>query len=148
MRRHVLVVLTVGLLLGAGYAQEDAAKKELEKFQGTWTYLSLEEDGKQMPQEDIKNMTVTFTGDKVMLRQGSQLIRAGTQKIDPTKKPKTVDVTYTEGEAKGMTRLGIYELTDDTARVCFSTTGKDRPTEFKTSSGSNRYLIMIKREKK
>jgi uncharacterized protein (TIGR03067 family) len=140
--------LAFGLLVAVAAAQEDAVKKELEKLQGTWTYLALEQDGKPMPPEELKNMTVTFTGDKFVLKQGSELIRAGTQKIDPTKKPKTIDATYTEGETKGMTRLGIYELTDDTARVCFSTTGKDRPTEFKTAAGSNRYMITIRREKK
>jgi uncharacterized protein (TIGR03067 family) len=141
------LVLAFGVIAAVAAAQEDA-RKELEKFQGTWAYQSVEMDGKPTPPEELKNRTITFTGDRFQVKQGSEVLQAGTHKLDPTKKPKTVDATVTEGQNKGTVMLGIYELTEDSIRACFSETGKDRPTEFKTTPGANRILVVVKREKK
>src|SRR5438093_13427419 len=116
MVSRVLIALVVAplgawaaVLPAAADDKEDAAKKELEKFQGTWVFFSAEQDGKQLPKTDPPQ-TITFLGDKFFVRQGEAVVQAGTQKLDPTKKPKTVDAAVTEGEGKGTTMLGIYEL--------------------------------------
>lgn len=55
-----------------------------------------------------------------------------TSKIDPTKTPKTLDQTFTKGGAgAGKTSLWIYELKDDTLKICATAPGDPRPTEFK-----------------
>src|SRR5262249_17881493 len=125
----------------------DAAKKELEKFQGTWKFVSVEQDGKPLPKGE-EPQTITFQGDKFAVKRGDQVIQAGTQKLDPGKKPKTVDATVTEGEGKGTTMLGIYEMEGDTLKACFDPQGKKRPTEFKTTAGSGYILVVIKRAEK
>src|SRR5262249_33921941 len=63
-------------------------------------------------------------------------------KIDPTKTPKTIDYMLTDGQGKGMTSLGIYELNEenDTLKCCFAFPGKDRPEEFSSRKGSQRTL--------
>ena len=43
--------------------------------------------------------------------------------------------------------LGIYELTDDSYKVCFGPPGGERPTEFASKPGSKVRLIVMKREK-
>jgi uncharacterized protein (TIGR03067 family) len=139
-------VLAVGLLLGAG-GQKDAGQDELKKFQGTWRFQSWERDGKAMPADELKNQTVTFQGDRFTLKQGDKVIQAGTHRLDPTKTPRTVDATVTEGEDKGNTMLGIYEMQGDTMRACFDPSGKKRPTEFKAPSGSGLFTVTIKRDK-
>jgi uncharacterized protein (TIGR03067 family) len=68
-------------------------------------------------------------------------------RIDPTKKPKTIDYTMTEGPTKGKTQLGIYELDGDTVKFCFAAPGKERPTEFTAAEGSHRTLSVWKRKK-
>jgi uncharacterized protein (TIGR03067 family) len=67
--------------------------------------------------------------------------------VEPAQTPKTVNATVTEGEGKGTTMLGIYELDGDTMKCCFDPEGKKRPTEFKTSEGSTVFLNVHKREK-
>jgi uncharacterized protein (TIGR03067 family) len=52
----------------------------------------------------------------------------GMSQIDPTKKPKTIDFTPTEGDNQGKTCLGIYELGEDMRKLCYAEPGKDRPT--------------------
>lgn len=143
----VLLCAWAARLPAAAEQKDDAAKKELEKFQGTWKFVSMEEDGKQAPKSDAPN-TITFTGDKFAVKMGDKVVQAGTQKLDPGKKPKTVDAAITEGEGKGTTMLGIYELEGDTLKACFDPQGKKRPTEFKTTPGSGYFLAIIKRAEK
>jgi uncharacterized protein (TIGR03067 family) len=146
MRRNVLVVLAVGLLIAAN--QDDAVKKELDKLRGTWTYESFEQEGQRMTREQLKDLAITFTGDKYNVKQGDKIIQAGIQKVDPAKKPKTLDIAITEGDGKGETLLGIYELEGDTLKYCLAASGKERPADFKAAAGSGRFAGVLKREKK
>jgi uncharacterized protein (TIGR03067 family) len=159
MKRRILLLLAVlatafliagvSLLDAAGGAKEDAVKKELQALKGTWRVISREVDGKKASEEELKGVTLTRdeTG-KFSVRRGDKLIVAGVIKIDPTKKPKTTDVTYTGGEFKGQTALGIYEIEGDTYRGCVARPGGERPKDFSAKAGSGHSLIVYKREKK
>ena len=74
--------------------------------------------------------------------------QASPQKLDPSKSPKAIDVTITEGPSKGAVMLGIYEFDGDTLKVCFDPEGKKRPTEFKSPAGSQTFYNVHKRAKK
>ena len=123
-------------------------EKEVRKFQGTWTFESSEAGGTQLPADDLKTLILTFEGDKHTVKKGDEVIQVGIQKLDPSKSPKTIDVTMTEGPNKGAVMLGIYEIDGDTLRVCFDPQGKKRPTEFKSAPGSENFVNVHKRLKK
>src|SRR5438874_7942464 len=152
--RIALVTLLCTLVLtasgGTGARADDKAEveKELKKFQGTWTFESVETGGKEGPAAEFKGMTVTFEGDKFTVKKGDEVIQVGTQKLDPSKSPKAIDVTITEGPNKGAVMLGIYEIDADTLKVCFDAQGKKRPTEFKSAPGSENFVNVHKRVKK
>ena len=152
--RIALVTLLCTLVLtasgGTGARAEDKAdvEKELKKFQGTWTFESVEVGGKEQPAAEFKDMTVTFEGAKFTVKKGSDVIQVGTEKLDPSKSPKTVDLTVAEGLNKGAVMLGIYEISGDTLKVCFDPAGKKRPTEFKSTPGSPTFVNVHKRVKK
>ena len=156
MRRFAVAVLAIASLFAAvrsraadGEAKEEASAKELQAFKGTWRMISKEVDGKKFSEEEIKDVIATTDGSgRCWVRRRDKLIGEGTAKFDPTTKPKTVDVTFTEGEHKGQTVLGIYEIDSDAFRVCVARPGDDRPTEFSAKAGSGRTLIVYKREKK
>jgi uncharacterized protein (TIGR03067 family) len=95
---------------------------------------------------ELAKQTITFAGDKWTVRQGDKVIQAGTHKFDPAKKPPQVDAVVTEGEDKGSTMLGIYELKGDSLKVCFDPKGKERPTDFTSKAG--RMTAAVEREKK
>jgi uncharacterized protein (TIGR03067 family) len=143
----VALLCACAALFPAAAGGGDAARKELERFQGTWTFISAESDGKPLPKAK-EPQTVTFEGDKFAVKVGDKVVQAGTQKLDPTRKPKTVDATVTEGEDKGTTMLGIYELEGDTLKVCFDPKGKKRPTELKTAPDSGHFMGVLKRAEK
>src|SRR6202789_1314614 len=98
MRLFGLIAVVVLIAAGAG---DDAAKKDLGKFQGNWQLISMERDGKETPQEDAKKITLTIHGNKFVLRKDAEIVSEGTMTLDPTKKPKEIDETITTGPNKG-----------------------------------------------
>jgi uncharacterized protein (TIGR03067 family) len=139
--------LTASGRTGARADDKAEVEKERKKFQGTWTFESVETGGKEVPAAEFKGITVTFEGDKYTVSKGDEVIQAAKQKLDPSKSPKTLDVTVAEGPNKGAVMLGIYEIRGDTLKVCFDPEGKKRPTQFKSASGSQT-LVVHKRVKK
>jgi uncharacterized protein (TIGR03067 family) len=152
--RSALVTLfcALGLVVSGGTGTRADGKaeveKELKKFHGVWTFESVEAGGKKVPADGLTGLTVTFAGDKYTVKKGHEVIQVGTQKLDPSKSPKTIDVKVTEGLKKGAVMLGIYEIDGDTLRVCFDEEGKKRPTEFKSAAGSETFVNVHKRVKK
>jgi len=147
MKRQVLMIVVVGLLLAADQPKSDATRKEIKDFQGTWKWVSLEMDGKKLPLDAFKDGMLVITGDKftTSLVEGTS---HGTFKVDVSKKPKTIDVTFEDGPDKGKTMPGIYELKGDTYKVCMALAGKDRPTAFATKPESGHVLEVLKRQKR
>ena len=135
---------------GSGALAHDKAdlEKEVRKFQGTWTIESSVTGGEEIPPGELKGVVVIFEGDKHTVKKGDEVIQVGIQKLDPSKSPKTIDVTMTEGLNKGAVMLGIYEIDGDTLKVCFDPQGKKRPTEFKSAPGSQTFVNVHKRVKK
>lgn len=138
--------LIAGIVLIAADAGEDAAKKDLEKFQGNWQLISMERDGKKTPQEDAKKIKLTIQDNRFVLRKDGEVISEGTMSLDPTKKPKEIDETITTGPNKGKVFSAIYEIDDEHHKICFAAAGKERPTAFSSSNGQ--LLQVWKREKK
>ena len=152
--RIALVALLCTLVFaasgGSGALADEKAdlEKEARKFQGTWTFESSEAGGKKLPIGELKGLILTFEGHKHTVKKGDEVIQVGTQKLDPSKSPKTIDVTLVEGPNKGAVMLGIYEIDGDELKVCFDTQGKKRPTEFKSAPGSENFVNVHKRIKK
>ena len=148
MRNRIALVLGIALLASVSADDKaDAGKKDSDKLQGTWTFVSMERGGEKVPQGDA-GPTITFDGDKFSVKAGDQVLQAGTQTLDPSKKPSAVDAKVAEGEGKGTTMLGIYEIDGDMVKACFDMAGKKRPTEFKSTAGDGHMLVVLKRAKK
>ncbi len=156
MKNTRLLTLALGSLLAgmsflaaANDAKQDAIKKDRKKYEGTWRVTSLEINGNKSSEEDAKKITVVNKADGAWILQvDGEKVTEGTSEIDPTQKPKTIDFMETEGDNKGKIVWGIYELGDDTRKLCYGGPGKDRPTEFSAPAGSGRVLVEFKRENK
>src|SRR5262249_37232968 len=118
MRGKCLWVVVVASLAAGGTLQggggKDAGADVLRKIQGTWQFVAQEMEGKPRPSEELAKQTITFAGDQWTVRRDGKVVQAGTHKFDPGEKPAQVDAVVTEGEDKGSTMLGIYELKGDT----------------------------------
>lgn len=145
----VIGVLTTALGAAApGLDKEDAIKKDRKQYEGTWRAVTLEVDGNKGGEEDVKKIIVINHADGAWsIRLDDKEIGKGTSTIDPTQKPKTIDIKPTEGGGLGTTYFGIYEIGAKTRKVCLAPQDKQRPNEFSTSAGSGRILVTFEREK-
>jgi uncharacterized protein (TIGR03067 family) len=124
---------------------DEASRKELQKFQGTWIIESQELDGKPAKTEEIKTRTFFCGADIFVVRKGADMLQLGIHKVDPSKSPRTINATISKGLYQGETMLGIYEIKDDRLKVCFDIEGQKRPSEFKTAAKQGRFLATYKR---
>jgi uncharacterized protein (TIGR03067 family) len=145
MRRGFYLQGAVALLLVAAQ-DNDETKKEIERFHGTWKFESIEIGGQKMDVKLFKDSRLTIEGDKFSQLEGKQTTH-GTFKVDVTKRPKTLDVTFTDGPEKGKTMLGIYELDGDSYKACFDLAGKGRPAKFESKTGTMVVVEILKKEK-
>ena len=145
MKCRCMLVLGVVFLLAADDAA-DPVKKELARFQGTWKLVSVETDQNKLTEDALQHFRLKIDGDKFSATEDKTTIH-GTFKVDPTKKPKTIDIKMIDAEMKEKTMLGIYELEGDTYKLCGDMAGKTRPTEFSVKPGSAYVLEVLKRVK-
>jgi uncharacterized protein (TIGR03067 family) len=138
----VLIVFSIAGSVPAG--GDKAAKKELKKLEGTWVLVSGEKNGKELPEEILKNSKLVIAGNKHIVNIGDERF-VGTHELDPSEKPKTIDAV--DGPDKIKKMFGIYEVKGDQFKVCFAEPGKDRPTEFTGKEGSGCFIHVWKRTK-
>jgi uncharacterized protein (TIGR03067 family) len=147
MKPKLLIVLAVGLLLGADTGKDDA-KKDQDKLQGEWVLASATRDGMEAPEEFIKSLKRSVKGDEYTVTRDGETILKGKFKLDPTKKPKTIDVTAKDQNGNEMSIAGIYEIEGDSFKLCYSGPGMERPKTFASEAGSGISLAVWKRAKK
>ena len=140
--RYATVLLAAGLMVAAD--TKDDVNKELEKFSGAWTVVSVERGGQKTPADMVKelNLKLVIKGDVYEAFAGENSLDKGTLKVDGSKTPKAVDVL-----TKGMTILAIYEFNGDEMKCCYDLSGKERPKEFKTAAGTMQMLAVYKKQK-
>jgi uncharacterized protein (TIGR03067 family) len=98
------------------------------------------------PDEIRKTIKLVVQGDKYTVTVGKEVDQE-TVKLNPSAKPKALDITCTDGPNNGKTIPAIYEWDGDTLRVCYDLSGKGRPTEFKTRASTQLFLVTYRREK-
>lgn len=138
----ILLILIVSMLTMA-YA--DDSKDDRKLVEGKWVPISAELAGTALPEALIKTWLLDLKDGKYTFKNGAE-VDQGTWKLDVTKKPKTIEIKGTEGPNKGKTILTIYELTDDTLKVCYDLSGKEYPAEFKTKADTQLFLVTYKRK--
>ncbi len=140
-----LLLLTSMVLL----TSSDATKQEWTRFEGTWVRVAYEADGQKVPERNAQRFRLILQRDgKYTVKVDNQIVVEGTAVLDPTRKPKTLDMTPTTGRMKGQVLQGIYELDGDDYRLCYAPTGKQRPETFTAKAGTGHVLAVYRREKK
>jgi len=127
-------------------ARRKAIEDDRKRFDGTWVGEFNLRDGVTIPEDEARQARLIVTGDRYTMDRGNDRTSRGTTRIDPTRTPRTMDVSIIDGPNKGETWLGIYELSAETYRACFATDGKPRPPAFTSEPGSGNVLWVFKRE--
>jgi uncharacterized protein (TIGR03067 family) len=145
MTTSLFLVFVVAVSL-ASISPSDDAKDAVKSIQGTWLPQTGELGGKEFSQDILKTIKLVIKDETYTVTAGKEPDR-GTLKLDPSAKPKAMDIVGTDGPNKGKTILAIYEVTDDMLRICYDLEGKKRPAEFKTAKDTQQLFIVYKREK-
>ncbi len=134
--RGILACVLLGLL-AVGAAPGGDAKTDMAKLKGKWT-----------GEWKGEKVTLTLDKDKFTFAFGDKAEFKGTFKINPSKKPKQMDLAVKEGPMyEGQTALAIYHVDGDTLKWHANNPGNDqRPKEFPKEEGEHLYVI-FKRSK-
>ena len=118
---------------------EPEAKTDKELLEGVWRVVSLAIDGKEVAKDELERVPnkIVFAGDMATVYDGPGIKTKGTYRIDPAKKPKSLDVSSSEGKT---VRL-IYKLEGDTLTIGESG-GSNRPEDF---TGKEVAVTVLKR---
>ena len=92
------------MLAASAFAQDAAPERKL--LDGAWLPTKAELGGDPFPDEIVKSIKLVIEGDKYTVTVGKGVDK-GTTKIDPSKKPKTMDIIGVDGPNKGKTFLAI-----------------------------------------
>jgi uncharacterized protein (TIGR03067 family) len=142
---------------GPKNSETEEFKMEIKSLQGDWGAVTVEEDGREIPKEELKkrNQLLTFKGDTFRLQDGTGAYQ-GTFQIDPKANPKAIDLIWKRFggghilSEQTLVAQGIYELEGETLRIRHGSKktlagghagisgvllvwGDARPKDFKTS---------------
>jgi uncharacterized protein (TIGR03067 family) len=123
----------------------EVSRGDRERIQGTWKYLSIASNGKKWPDNKVSLLRMIVQGDGWTVMAGAQRMEEASFHLDPTKKPKTIDVTVMEGPDKGTTFQGIYELEGDRWKLYFAKPPWGRPQEISSEPGPGYDLSILTR---
>src|SRR4051812_22950757 len=128
--RRSVMALHASMILGAALMVAGAPESDRDRFQGTWAVILGEREGVKLSEEAAREIKVVIEGDRYRHIRGDRT-QSGTIKLDPTKEPKTIDVTPSDGK----TVLGIYAIEGDTHKVCFAEYGGGGPPRLPAAPG-------------
>ena len=138
------VVAALTIVCVATGREEDDAKKDLKKMQGSWRVVSWQMADEKKAADEVKKMKVTVKGNTLIYETGEERKKGegeGTIKLDP--KTKAFDWNRTD---LGATMLAIYELKGDNLKIGFGNDGLIRPKRMVMGKEDVVWLLVLKRE--
>jgi uncharacterized protein (TIGR03067 family) len=137
--------------------RKEPAKTAVEQIQGNWDTVAVTLNGQPQPAEKIASIgkQVHFKGNAVFfIDEKGDVIDGFSCEIDSTTDPKQIDLVD-DKQNSAHTFLGIYEIKEDTLKLCFveqigakafEQEPVQRPTTFEAPRGSNFILLELRRQ--
>jgi uncharacterized protein (TIGR03067 family) len=118
---------------------------DLERLQGQWNIVSLQIDGRELPNATFASAKIIIRGDNFST-EGMGLPYSGSFVLDETGEPKKFDINFSDGPHAGKASLGLYTLNADQWILCMGFSGYDRPAGFFTTPGCGHALETLHRD--
>lgn len=140
----VLAMVTFGMGV-------DVSPKAIE---GTWDVLSFVTPDEKGKGNEAKKYELTFAEGEFSVTKEGTVIYQGTYKVDSTKSPMFLDLSFTKGIGlESKSSLGIYEVKEDGLRILLGVAKEglppavSRPTRFAAASGGRTSITAHRRQK-
>jgi len=113
-------------------------------LQGSWTVVAAQHEGK--PMEGLNGGVLTVTGERFEIHTAGGSELKGKLRWDTDKTPQEMDLQHDSG----MLWLAIFEVQGDVFKLNYldSSTKEKRPQSFRTATGSEASLVVLKRTSK
>lgn len=114
--------------------KEAAIARDKARLQGVWNFLT-----------GRRKVQLVIDGDHYTSRFNNGDVYEGTFQLDPTKKPKTMDMTITEGpeKHKGLVSHCVYALDGDHLVWCPNEPGVEERPNAIPGTDSQKYLCVV-----
>jgi uncharacterized protein (TIGR03067 family) len=119
---------------------------ELARYAGTWRVVSIAANGETNNDANRTILVENRPDGSWRLTVDGREVARGTNTLNPLAVPKEIDIEITAGDGAGTILRGIYEIEDDSRRLCFRGGNGWRPREFSATVGSDRVLVLFKRQ--
>ncbi|MFV0444892.1 MAG: TIGR03067 domain-containing protein [Planctomycetaceae bacterium] len=143
-----LAFATVVNRLPADESVPASSDKDTERIVGVWRVISIEIDGQPTPRDDARKLSIVNEPNGIWTLKSedqTDIICRGTSTFQMGATPRQIDFRATAGSLEGMTFHGIYELDQNSRKLCFTSTELPRPTDFTSFPGTKRYLLELER---
>lgn len=130
--------------------RDPSVGSELDRLQGRWRLASVEQSGRRLPPSGSQEDTVwDIKEDQLFVEVGGQRISEHPTllKLGVDELPHTIELIAPEQRPGSVPMTGIFRIVRDTLEIC-SPWGdsNERPTDFRTTSGSKLVLQVFRRE--
>lgn len=116
-------------------------KSDLDLLQGDWALMEMVANGEKIPDEARSNIKLKIKDNQYFLDTADGQSQ-GSFKLTERGNPRSMDVTTQGGDELP----AIYEISGDTFKACYAVNGASRPTEFKSTAGSDHVMAIYKRK--
>ena len=122
------------------------SEAELVRYAGTWRVVSIEANGETNTDDNRTILVENRPDGSWKLSVDGREIASGTNKLDPLAVPKEIDIEITAGDGSGTILRGIYDIDQNSRRLCFRGGNGWRPREFSATAGSDSVLVVFERQ--
>ena len=122
------------------------SEAELVRYAGTWRVVSIEANGETNTDDNRTILVENRPDGSWKLSVDGREIASGTNKLDPLAVPKEIDIEITAGDGSGTLLRGIYDIDQNSRRLCFRGGNGWRPREFSAAAGSDSVLVVFERQ--
>jgi len=129
-----------------GSGEVNQSEAALARYAGTWRVVSIEANGETNTDDNRTILVENRPDGSWKLLVDGREIASGTNKLDPLAVPKEIDIEITAGDGSGTILRGIYDIDQNSRRLCFRGGNGWRPREFSAAAGSDSVLVVFERQ--
>jgi uncharacterized protein (TIGR03067 family) len=123
-----------------------SAKKDIGRLEGAWIVTAAEYRGKKVDRPPFERVIFAAgkAGDEAANKKGAGVFK---YEIDSGKSPKVIAATAVGERGKREGLVGIYEVDEDTLKLCLVPGNRRLPVAFKTGPDDQAIVLELKRDK-